>query len=71
MVSDDLDNRFNFHPAATAERRDAHERVRDLCGELAHELNNLLPDGREKSVVVTRLEEVMFWANASLARQPE
>lgn len=37
---------------------------------LAHNLNDLLPDGREKEFAVDRLEEVCMWANASLARSP-
>jgi len=32
------------------------------------ELNEIIPDGREKSLAITHLEEVMFWSNAGLAR---
>lgn len=58
-----------YHPANTQERRDAHESVRDLCTQLALNLNDIVPEGREKSLVMTTLEEVMFWANAAIARQ--
>ena len=37
---------------------------------LAHHFNDVLPDGREKAVALTKIEEAMFWANASIARQP-
>jgi len=30
-----------------------------------------VPDGRERSVAMTKLEEVMFWANAGIARLSE
>jgi hypothetical protein len=36
--------------------------------QLADALNESLPEGREKAVVMTKLEEVMFWANAAVAR---
>lgn len=65
----DIDHRFAFHAAPDQEKRDAHTSVRQACARLAHELNERLPDGREKSLVVTGLEEVMFWANAALARE--
>lgn len=64
----DIANRFAFHPAATAEKRDAHTSIRQRCRQLADGLNAELPDGREKSLAITRLEEVMFWGNAALAR---
>jgi hypothetical protein len=64
----DIDHRFNFHPAGTEEKQNAHGSVREQCRELAHFLNEKIPDGREKSIVITKLEEVMMWANAALAR---
>ena len=69
MAPEDIDNRFKFHPADTAARREAHEDVRESCRSLAHHLNEVLPEGREKALAFTHLEEVMFWGNAGLARQ--
>jgi hypothetical protein len=64
----DLQNRFRFHPADTKGKQDAHEHVREQCRRLAENLNELLPEGREKSLAVTNLEQAMFWSNAALAR---
>ncbi|MBU5946820.1 hypothetical protein [Streptomyces sp. PAM3C] len=68
MQPADIEHWFAFHAAATQEKRDAHTNVRQQCRLLADELNELLPDGREKSLALTKLEEVMFWANAAIAR---
>lgn len=65
----DIEHRFAFHAASTEEKRDAHASVRQACRRLADELNERLPEGREKALVITKLEEAMFWANAALARQ--
>lgn len=67
----DLVNRFRYHPATTPGRMAAHERVRLACHHVAGMINDLCPEGREKSLAVTKLEEAMFWANAALARRPE
>jgi hypothetical protein len=64
----DIANRFAFHAATTEEKKMAHGSVRTLCSTMALILNDKLPDGREKSNAIGCLEEVMFWANAAIAR---
>lgn len=64
----DIGNRFSFHPADTTEKQEAHERIRSYCRELAETLNAELPEGREKSLAITHLEETMMWSNAAVAR---
>lgn len=63
----DLDNRFAYHKPDLA-KGNTHSLIRDLCSDLAEKLNVLVPEGREKSLAITKLEEVMFWSNASIAR---
>lgn len=67
---DELVNRFRYHRPNEAKGA-RHALVRAKCLELATELNSLIPDSREKSIVMTKLEEVMFWANAGIARNVE
>lgn len=68
MTPEDIENRFAFHPATNDEKRDAHTSVRQNCRRLADFLNENLPEGREKSLAITKLEESMYWGNAALAR---
>lgn len=68
MSPEDIAHRFAFHAAPDQEKRDEHTSVRQACRRLADELNERLPEGREKSLAITHLEEVMFWGNAALAR---
>lgn len=68
MSYDDIDNRFSYHPPTKPGTREAHEFVRAACRNLAETLVPILPESREKSLAITKLEEAMFWANASIAR---
>lgn len=67
----DIDNRFDFHPATTAEKRGDHTSVREACKRLAHFLDANVPSGREKSLAITNLEQSMMWANAAIARNSD
>ncbi len=63
----DLDNRFDYHRPDEAKAK-RHEEARAACKAAAEAINELCPDGREKSLAVTAIEEAMFWANAGIAR---
>lgn len=65
----ELTSRFTYHPP-TATEPPIYEHIREEARALAHLLNRLCPDGREKSSAITHLEEVVFWANAAIARGP-
>jgi len=68
MDANDLVNRFRYHTPDSEDKKELHGWVRTECSDFAQALNVNLPDGREKSLAVTHLEEVMFWANAAIAR---
>lgn len=68
MNIEDLENRFNYHPADTDDKKRTHESIREKCLELAKFINETTADCGEKSLAVTSLEVVMFWANAAVAR---
>lgn len=46
----------------------AMDQIRHETEDLAHRINDLVPEGREKSAALTKLEEALFWANRGIAR---
>jgi hypothetical protein len=67
MTREEIDRRFAYHKAD----EDVGAKIqasRDAVNELAHSINENLPECREKSLAITHLEETMFWASAALAR---
>lgn len=68
MNADDLLNRFTFHPVANLSQAELYSEVRSRALTLAQWLDNVAPDSRELSLAITKLEEVVFWTNAAIAR---
>lgn len=62
-----VENDFQFHPA-TDKTGPMHDKVRELLRMAAHELIERVPEGRELSTALTKLEEAMMWSNAAIAR---
>ena len=69
-TDEDLDNRFRYHPPDEAARA-KHEKVTERTLELAKEFRDLLPPGRNLSIVLTLLEDVRMRANAAIACDSE
>jgi hypothetical protein len=67
MKKSELENNFKYH-APSPEQIPIYQELRTRCGELAQYINDVVPDSREKSLAVTKLEEVVMWANAGVAR---
>lgn len=67
MLPEDIENRFSYH-APTTGNIALHEEVRLWAKHFAVYLNDTLPESREKSLAFASLEEVVFWSNASIAR---
>jgi hypothetical protein len=67
MESGDLEKRFSYHKpdgvtVATIEG------LRADFLRMANLVNLAVPEGREKSLAMTKLEEASFWSVAGLAR---
>lgn len=66
MNVNDIEQRFTYHKPDGKE--DKFELIRGSAKELAFLLSQHVPEGRELSLAVSKLEEVVFWANAGIAR---
>lgn len=62
-----IENNFRNH-TVTAEQAESLGLVRETCKDVAVMLIQHCPDSRELSLALTKLEEVMFWADAAIAR---
>lgn len=67
VTDEELTHRFTYH-APGPKAREHHEAVREAFKEFAHDGNDSLPEGREKALFFTKLEEASFWAHAAIAR---
>lgn len=64
----DIEHNFAYHPPATPEIAELHGEVRRILMEAALDISEFLGDNRETSLFLTKMEEAMMWANASIAR---
>lgn len=64
----DLDKRFRSHPV-DAEQAECLDHVRSAMRSAAVAVLQVAPEGRERALALTKLEEAMFWANAAIARE--
>lgn len=62
-----IENNFTYH-APKAGQPEIYEALRSKAKELAYVIETMVPDGREKSLAMTKLEEASMWANAGVAR---
>lgn len=65
---DELNCRFTYH-APKDGQPEKYKRIRDTARDVAIMLIDLTPASREQSLALTKLEEVVFWANAAIARR--
>ena len=64
----DIERRFSYHPPSNSVVSANHSAVRTQLLSAAMFLNKVLPEGREKSLAITALEECMMWGTAAIAR---
>jgi hypothetical protein len=66
----DLNVRFTYHKPF-GDQPIRYERIRKWAYDMSLFLLDYCPDSRELSLAITHLEEVVFWANAAIARHEE
>ena len=66
-MNDQIENNFKYH-APKDGQQEKYQDLRAKAKELAYMIEELCPGSREKSLSMTKLEESVMWANASIAR---
>jgi len=66
-MKNDLENRFTYHAPKEGQPQ-MYTDIRAKALELAVMMDERCPDSREKALALTKLEESVMWANASIAR---
>ena len=62
-----IENNFKYH-APKDGQNEKYELIRATAKTLAYLIDEDCPASREKSLAMTKLEESVMWANASIAR---
>ena len=63
----DIDKRFTYYPPKAGQPK-RYVDIRDTAKRFAEQITRSCPPSRERSLALTRLEETVMWANASIAR---
>ena len=66
----DLEKRFTYH-ASKPGQPEIYTMLREQAKDLAYNILANCPESRERSLAITKLEEVIMWANASIARDSD
>lgn len=68
MNTKELETRFTYHSPKN-DQVEKYENVRNKAKALAIFILDNTPESREQSLALTKLEEVVMWANAAIARR--
>ena len=63
----DIHTRFTYH-SPKDNQPERYVILRDQARDLALRIEQACPPSRERALALTKLEESVFWANASIAR---
>lgn len=64
---EEINVRFTYHAPKEGQPK-IYEDIRDKARSLAILIADTTPTSREQSLAMTKLEEVVMWANAAVAR---
>ena len=68
ITQGDLNKRFDHHPPPNQQVAQQHESLRKAAKNFALSIVTLVPEGREQSSALTKVEEAMMHGNAGIAR---
>lgn len=67
LTRDEVINRITYH-APTRTGIERHAALSGIFADMMEAVDRIVPVGREKSLVFTKLEEAKMWASAGVAR---
>ena len=67
MNNKEIDNNFKYHAPKEGQPK-LYETIREMAKGLAYFIDMNVPNSREKSLAITKLEECVMWANSGIAR---
>lgn len=67
-LNDKIEKAFTYHAPKEGQPQ-KYEEIRNKAKELAYLIDENVPISRELSLAMTKLEEVVMWANAGIARE--
>lgn len=62
-----IENKFTYHPPF-GDQPQRYQQIRDTAKKFALQIEAQTPESCEQAWALTKLEEVVFWANAAIAR---
>jgi hypothetical protein len=68
FTTEELEKRFTYHPPREGQPW-IYEELRSRAFDFALFLNEAVPDSREKAIALTHLDQVVWSANAGVARR--
>lgn len=67
LLAERIDSDFDYHQP-TGDQVLTFQKVRTMAKSMALLIMALCPEGRERSLALTKLEEAVMWSNAGIAR---
>jgi len=67
MTHETIENKFTYHKPKESQP-EKYVKIRDTAKDFANLVLDLCPDSQEVLYAVKKIEEAVFWANASIAR---
>lgn len=68
MLTDEEIHRRHSYQTPSMGAEELHTQISQATEMLAGIIEHSIPEGREKALAHTHLEEVKFWANAAISR---
>ena len=62
-----LEKNFTYHPPKPGQP-EIYTAIREMAHDYASYIQSSCPESRELSIALTKIEESVMWANASVAR---